>query len=104
MAVSPPATGPTIIPMMSSGGHLSVMTDPGGVAFVAFSSQVCKQLTVVNDTGVDLEVQVGGSGIALPVFNRIPYTFFGLTNAANLGVRRVDQNVAQVTVKARYEN
>jgi hypothetical protein len=103
MAESAPATGPTIIPVMSFGGHLSLVTDAGGVAFTSFNSQPCKQLTIVNDTGVDLEVQVGGVGQALPVFTRTPYTFFGLTNSSNLGVRRVDQNVTQVTVKARYE-
>ncbi|MGH2340633.1 hypothetical protein ACRC7T_04025 [Segnochrobactraceae bacterium EtOH-i3] len=92
-----------VVPQMAAGGHLAVTTAAGGTTFVAFASQACKQLTVINNTGTVLEVQRGGSGIAVPVFPATYFTFFGLTNANQLGVRRVDQAATSVTAQAVWE-
>lgn len=91
-------------PVISSGGHISLTTDSSGTAFTAFSSQTCTQLTISNNTGTTLEVEQGGSGVALPIFPASYYTFFGLTDASNLSVRRVDQSTTSVTVTARWED
>lgn len=96
---------PHSIPVMTSGGHISAATNgTTGATFTAFGSQLCKQVTIVNDTGTKIEVQQDGAGVALPINDGTSFTFFGLTNANQLGVRRVDQTTVVATVKARWEN
>ena len=98
-----PATGSTIIPVLGSAGNISLQTSASGSTYVAFASLACKQLTIFNDTGVDVEVQQGGAGVAIPVANGSGgVDFYGLANASDLGVRRKDVSNTQVTVKARW--
>lgn len=92
-----------VVPQLSSGGHLAAQTAAGGTAYTAFGAQACKQLTIFNGTGVDIGVTVGGAGVEVPVLAGTYYTFFGLTNANQLSVRRVDNSTTQVTVAARWE-
>lgn len=91
-------------PGMLSGVNLSAATADSGTAYTAFGSQACRQLTIANNTGVTIDVQQGGSGVAVPVFNSTYYTFFGLTNANQLGVKRDDSGKTVVTVIARCES
>lgn len=93
----------SVRPVLASSGHISVQTAATGANFTAFASQACAQLTIVNNTGVPIEVQQGGSGVALPVLADAVMPFYGIANANQLSVRRVDQNNAQVTVPARWE-
>jgi hypothetical protein len=93
-----------VIPSMTSGGNLSAQTNATGTNFTSFGSQALKQLTISNQTGVPLEFQQGGAGVALPIPNGAFYTFYGITNSNQLGVRRVDQSNTQVTVQARWES
>ena len=92
-----------VVPQMASGGHLAVTAAAAGTTFVAIAAQACKQLTVINNTGTVLEAQQGGSGVAVPIFAGQAFTFFGLTNANQLGLRRVDQSTTPVTAHARWE-
>jgi hypothetical protein len=92
-----------VVPLMNKGGNGSVQTAASGVDFVALPAQPCRQVTIANNTGAALEVQQGGAGVALPVFDQTYFTFYGLTDASQLGVRRVDQGVARVTVTYRWE-
>lgn len=94
----------SVEPVMVGGGHIALTTNATGTTFTAFASQACKQLTIANDTGVNLEVQQGSETVYLPVFANTCYTFFGLTNANQLKVRRVDTSNTTVTVKARWES
>src|SRR5262245_39701910 len=95
-----------VVPKMTGGGHTSVQTAATGSNYTAFAAQPCKQLTIVNNTGTALEVKDasdGASGVALPIADGGIYTFYGLSNAAQLSVRRVDTSNTQVTAKARWE-
>lgn len=91
-------------PVLTSGGNISVTTASTGTDFTAFASQACVQLTISNNTGAIIEVQQGGSGVALPIFPASYYTFFGISDASSLAVRRTDTSTTQVTVTARWEN
>lgn len=91
------------VPQLASGGHVSVQTAVSGTGYTAFGAQACKQLTILNGTGVDIGVTVGGAGVEVPVLAGTYYTFFGITNANQLSVRRVDTSTTQVTVPARWE-
>jgi hypothetical protein len=93
----------TIVPEMTDGGHTSVQTNATGANFSAFASQNCKQLTISNNSGTAIEVQQDGAGVALPIPDQTYFTFYGLANASQLGVRRVDQSNTQVTIAARWE-
>lgn len=92
-----------VAPQLASGGHVSVQTAVSGTGYTAFGAQACKQLTILNGTGVDIGVTVGGAGVEVPVLAGTYYTFFGITNANQLSVRRVDTSTTQVTVAARWE-
>jgi hypothetical protein len=94
----------TPIPIgMNAGGNVSVSTAAVGTNYATFASQACTQLTIVNDTGTDLEWQQGGAGVALTVKDGNTFSIFGLTNANQIGVRRKDTSNTQVTAKARWE-
>jgi hypothetical protein len=92
-----------VIPSMSTAGHLSVQTNATGTIYTAFASQECKQLTLSNQSGIVVEVRQGGSGVALQIPTGAFYTFFGITNANQLDVRRTDASNTQVTLTARWE-
>jgi hypothetical protein len=92
------------VPTMANGGHLSLTTNATGTNWTAFGSQACKQLTLSNQTGTTLEVRQGGAGVGFQIPDGAFYTFFGITNANQLSVRRVDTSNTQVTVTARWES
>lgn len=92
-----------VIPSMFNGGNISVQTAATGTNYTAFASQVCKQLTLSNQSGVTIEVRQGAEGVALQIPTGAFYTFFGITNANQLDVRRVDTQNTQVTITARWE-
>jgi hypothetical protein len=98
-----PATQ-NVLPLMASGGNLSVTTAATGTNFTAFASQACKQLTISNQSGVTIEVRQGGAGVAFRIPTAAFYTFFGITNANQLDIRRSDTSNTQVTITARWEN
>jgi hypothetical protein len=93
----------TVTPVMTSGGATAVLTPNQVNVFAAFPDQACRQLTVANTTGVQIEVQQGGAGAAFPVFPGTYFTFYGITNANQLAVRRSDLSTNQVAVIVRYE-
>lgn len=92
-----------VTPQMASGGNISAQTANPGTSYTAFGSQACKQVTVVNDTGTTILVQQGAAGVGVPIFDQSAFTFFGLSNANALGVKRKDDGNTQVTVAARWE-
>ena len=87
-----------------TGGHVSAQTAATGTNWTAFGSQSLKQLTISNQTGVTLEFRQGGSGVGFQIPSGAFYTFFGITNANQIDVRRVDTSNTQVTVQARWES
>lgn len=91
-------------PGFKSGGNLVVNTNADATSFVPFASQACAQVTVVNDTDVTLEVQQDGAGAACPVLAQSSFTFFGVSNANQLGVRRKDEGADVLEVCARWES
>lgn len=98
------ATNPLpTLPAMASGGNISVQTNATGTTYTAFTSQACKQLTLVNNTGTTIEFRQGGAGVAVPVFDKAAFTIFGLTNTNQIDIRRTDTSNTQVTIQARWE-
>jgi len=93
-----------VTPALSSSGNTSAQTAATGTNWTAFSSQALKQLTISNQTGATLEFRQDGAGVGFQVPTANFYTFFGLTNANQLEVRRVDTSNTQVTVTARWES
>lgn len=94
----------SIIPSMASGGNFSLQTNATGTTFTAFSNQACKQLTISNQSGTTIEVRQDGAGVAFQIPTGAFYTFFGITNANQLDVRRTDTSNTQVTITARWES
>jgi hypothetical protein len=95
-------TAINVIPIFSSSGNTSATTAATGTNYTAFGSQACKQLTLENNTGTELEFTYGGTGTSFPVPNGKAFTFFGITNTNALSVRRSDTSNTQVTVKGNW--
>lgn len=93
-----------VSPAMTDGGHISATSSATGANWTAFGSQTCKQLTVFNNTGTVIEVRQDAAGVAVPIQDDSWFTFYGIANADELGIRRVDQSNTQVTVQARWES
>lgn len=91
------------VPVMGSGGFLTAQTAAAGANWTPFADAPCTQLTIANNTGTTVEVRQDGAGAAFPVFDRTYVTLFGIDNASQIGVRRVDQSNTQVSVAARWE-
>lgn len=93
---------PVTTPAMTSGGHLNANV-AGGAVPQALAAQPCSQVTIANNTSVVVEVQVGGAGAYFPVFASSYYTFFGISDASQLSIRRVDLSASAITINARWE-
>lgn len=79
----------------------SVVTSAAsGATPVFFGSYACTQLDIVNDTGVDIEYYRNATGTYMPILAGTSRMIVGITNASQIGVRRVDQVATAVTVKA----
>lgn len=81
---------------------VSLQTSATGASYVAFGSQACEQLDLVNTApaAVDLEVRRGGTGNTITVPAGSSRMFIGLANASDLQLRRLDQSNVQVTFTA----
>ncbi len=77
---------------------VSVVTSASGAAFTAFAAKRCKELDLVNTSGVAIEYLRDGVGTAFPVPTGSGRMIIGLTDASQVSVRRVDQSATQVTV------
>ena len=86
----------------STGGNLAVTTAVDGSQFVALPSQEASQVTIFNPTETNIEVRQGGSGAAVPVFPSTTFTFFGVSNTNDLGIRRSDEG-DPVDIPVRWE-
>lgn len=88
---------------MRSGGNLSLTTAVSGATYTAFSAAPCKQLVIANASGQDVEFRQDAAGAALTIINGTAFQIYGINDASQIGVRRVDQSNTPVTVKARWE-
>lgn len=82
----------------------SIQTSSTGSNFSILPAGTGLRVVLINRTGVDIEVQRNGAGEALIIEDGTFWTFQGITNANQLGVRRVDQDNAQVTLQYELEN
>ena len=83
--------------------HGSVQTNATGSSYTALSSAACDRITILNQSGADIEVRRGATGVAIPVFDGSGMPFAGLSNASALDVRRIDQSNTQVTIQYLIE-
>lgn len=79
---------------------VGLTTNADGTSYVTFADGPCAALDIANNTGVAIEYRRNGGGLALPIFQGQTRRIVGITNASQIGVRRVDLNVAQVVVQA----
>jgi hypothetical protein len=99
--------GSVVRPLLTTAGsvsHGSVTTSAAGSSFVTLSSISANQLTMINNSGKDVEVRRNGAGAAIPVFDGSFWTFRGISNADQLSLRRIDQSNVQVTVHYEVES
>lgn len=91
------------VPVMAAGGFLTAQTAATGSNWTTFADVECRQLTIANNSGTAIELRQDGAGATFPVPDKTLFTLYGLQNANQIGVRRVDTSNSQVTVAARWE-
>ena len=91
---------PTSVPGAVSATILTLTTAATGANYTAFSSQVCQSLDIVNTSSVAIEYRRGGAGNAMTILSGSSRLVVGITDANQIGVRRVDQSNTQITIPA----
>lgn len=94
----------TGLPAGSVSGNGSITTANPGSTYTTLSSQITSSVTIVNNSGVSLDIQQGGAGSPFTLLNGTSYTFTGIINASQLGVKRTDGSNTPVTVSYRYQS
>ncbi|WP_397382964.1 hypothetical protein [Prosthecobacter sp.] len=76
---------------------LNPQSDADGTQWTALGDVKCNSLTVVNNTGTELEFKIGSDAGVLRLKDGQGYQF-SVLNASELKFRRVDQSNTQVTL------
>ena len=84
----------------TSSKFLSIKTDTNGTLFTTFESFACTTLYIDNRSNYLIEVRKMPVGTAVIIPIGTVRGFSGITNANEIGVRRVDQNNDFVVVTA----
>lgn len=92
-----------VSPEFSASGNVNIETSTAGANFISFPDLPLKQFSISNDTDYTVEVQQDGSGAAYPVKAQSTESFFGITNANQLAVRRKDQVDEPLSVCGRWD-
>lgn len=79
---------------------ISVQTSATGANFATFASQACTMMEIINNSGADIEYQRNGTGNTIWIPNNGTRMISGISNASQIGIRRIDQTSTQVTVAA----
>lgn len=77
----------------------SVQTNATGTNWTTLTSSTAKRVTLLNETGTDIDIRLNGAGTTITVSDNQGIELGGLTNANQIGVRRVDTSNTQVTLK-----
>jgi hypothetical protein len=78
----------------------SVQTSATGTNFVTFPAYVCDGVHVINNTGTTLAFKRGSDSATFELPTGSGYSFYGITNANQLSVKRADDSNTQVTIKS----
>lgn len=92
-----------VLPSMGGGGNTFVTTSTTGTNWVTYPAQACKQLTLSNQSGATVEVRQDGAGVSLHIPTGVFYTFFGINDASQLSLKRVDSSNTPAYISARWE-
>lgn len=92
------------VPAYGSKGVVTLQSNSTGTTYNAFSSQACLQATLINDTGVDLEVRFDGAGSTFILWSGASFTVLGIANVSEIGYRRKDTSNTQVTLAAVWNS
>lgn len=82
------------------GVAMNLTTSATGTTWVAFASQACNGLDVINTTGTALEYRRDGAGLTVYIADSSSRMIGGITNANQIQMRRQDVSNTQVTFTA----
>jgi hypothetical protein len=85
------------------GGNDSVQTSATGANYVTLTTNPARVIHIINDSGTTIEVRQNAAGVTVPIASGTGFSFFGIYNANELSLRRVDVSGTQVTLKYRWE-
>jgi hypothetical protein len=101
--LSPETARMRILEVVEVASFEDIQTSNSGAEYVQLTGGECKQVFIMNITGVTLEILRNGAGKALPLPDRCGYLVRGLTDANQISIRRQDQENIQVTVNYELE-
>lgn len=88
------------IPSVTSAVIMSLQTSTTGTSYVAFASQACTSLDIVNNSGTTIEYRRGAAGTAMQIPSGAARMIIGITNANQIDIRRTDTSNTQVAIQA----
>lgn len=88
--------------IITDGGNDSVTTSNTWVA--SSTSQVCKNLTMINTSGVSILFRQDGGGVEIPILPMSYMTIEGISNVTDIEFIREDMSATTVTIYLRWEN
>jgi len=93
-------TQPVSVPRAGSGtvSNASQQTNATGATYNTLASATCYAIEFINNTGTTIEYRRGGSGVAIPIFDKSSKLVIGIANANEIGIRRTDTSNTQVTI------
>lgn len=83
---------------------ISASTLSDGTSFVTFPSQACVALDIVNNSSADIEYRRGGAGQTMTIPAGGSRLIIAITNANQIGIRRVDTAATVTLIKAEAIN
>lgn len=94
-----PATSSSL-PVASSVSIVAITTSATGATYVAFGSNTCSALEIINTSAADIEYQRGGSGTSVKIVAGSSRFIVGITNSSQIAIRRVDNSNTTITLSA----
>jgi hypothetical protein len=86
------------LPKAAGAGITSATTSTTGSNFVPLPNGGCNQLEIYNYSNADIEYRRFGTGPAFPIAAKDSRMIVGVSNPADISIRRVDQSNTPVTV------
>lgn len=86
----------TALPHPTRAGIEKLQTQASGATFKTFTGLACTTLSLSNSSVADLEYQISAAGGVQIIATGASYLITGITNANQVGVRRLDQSNTQV--------
>lgn len=93
----------SVMPVSSASGYGSATTSATGTNYVTLTDQVAGSITIINSTGVTLDVSKDGGATKIQIPTGASFCVNFIQNANQVVIRRSDTSNTQVTTYYQWE-